>query len=259
MTLEEMVERARNLRRQGLFRVNHAGLLLKRMQCPSLFAERPLRALCEATAPPGTFNDLSIPLLVSTLDVARGTQVVWGLPGLRDVRVADAVYAAVAFPGLFPAGRVGNAACVDGAIIDNLPADAASHQADAVIAVDLGGPAWAPTSDGVPQGFFATYAHAAQLMMQTLQTRRLADWSGPPLLVIRPAVWHHESLSFPDVDELVAAGHRAASAALDEIGDALRGPGSVYPRDTVHASVDRETRRHHVGSSAPAPRWVSCC
>ena len=257
MSPREMAERAGKLRKQDLFRVNHMGMVLKRMRCPSLYSERPLRTLCEEIAPAGTFSDLRTPLLVSTVEVARGRQVVWGLPGLRDVKVADAVYASCAFPGLFPPGRVGGVACVDGATMDNLPAVVASHEADAVIAVDLGHANSAPTTDGMPQGFAAIYARAAQVMMHTLQTKQLADWAGPPLLLIRPAVWRHESLSFPDVAELVTAGYRAASAALDEIGDALLGPGGVYPQRLVQVTVNRDKCVGCTACVAHAPRFLA--
>jgi len=257
MSPREMAERARRLRRRDLFRIDHWGMVLKRMRCPSLYLERPIRELCEEVAPVGTFNDLQTPLLVSTVEVERGRQVVWGLPGLRDVRVADAVYASCAIPGFLPPGRVGGLACVDGAAMDNLPALVASRGADAVIAVDVGSINFAHTTDGIPQGFAATYTRATQVTMQALQTRQLADWAGPPLLLIRPAVWRYESLNFPDVEELITAGYRAASAALDEVGDSLRGPGGVYPQRLVHVTVDRDKCVGCTACVAHAPRFLA--
>jgi NTE family protein len=91
MSLDEMERRALSLRRRDLFRINHVGMLLERMRSPSIYLEEPLRALCMSAIPGVTFDELPVPLLVNTVDVERGTQVVWGLPGLRDVRVDDAV------------------------------------------------------------------------------------------------------------------------------------------------------------------------
>ena len=240
MNSHDLAERARGLRRQDLFRIDRWGMVRKRMRCPSLYLEGPIRGLCGGIVPTGTFNDLRTPLLVSTVEVEHGRQVVWGLPGLRDVKVADAVYASCAIPGLLPPGRVGELVCVDGAAMDNLPAVVASRGADAVIAVDVGSTNFAHTTGGIPQGFAATYVRATQVTMSTLQTRQLADWAGPPLLLIRPAVCHHRSLDFPEVEELIAAGYKAASAAFDEIGDSLLGPGGVYPQRLVRVTVDRE-------------------
>src|ERR671933_803789 len=77
--LRPLEERARTLRRRDLLRINHLGMLLERMRSPALYLEEPLRQLCSEIAPAGTFRDLPMPLLVNTVDIERGTQVVWGL------------------------------------------------------------------------------------------------------------------------------------------------------------------------------------
>ena len=48
-------------------------------------------------------------------------QVMWGLPGLLDARVADAVAASCALPGIFPPREINGRAYVDGAVVENLP------------------------------------------------------------------------------------------------------------------------------------------
>jgi NTE family protein len=42
---------------------------------------------------------------VNTVDIERGMQVIWGLRGLQNVSVRDAVYASCALPGYFPRPR----------------------------------------------------------------------------------------------------------------------------------------------------------
>src|SRR5919112_6423255 len=138
MSIDEMTRRANSLRRRDLFRINHVGMLLARMRCPSLYLEETLRALCDSVCPPGTFEDFPVPVLVNTVDLERGTLLVWGLPGLRDVSVRDAVYASCALPGFFPPGKVGDRMCVDGGTTDNLPVAIAAMGVDALIAVDVG-------------------------------------------------------------------------------------------------------------------------
>src|SRR5437762_10024574 len=93
MTPDDLARRAETLRRRDLFRINHFGMLMERMKSQSIYLEEPLRNLTNAIVPAGTFKDLSTELLVNTVDLERATQVVWGLPGLRDVQVRDAVYA----------------------------------------------------------------------------------------------------------------------------------------------------------------------
>mgnify|MGYP003578487969 CR=1 FL=1 len=106
MSTDEMARRASTLQRRDLFRMNHVEVLMSRMRARSIYLEEPLRALIESIIPDIGFEDLTTPLLVNTVDIALGTQVVWGLPGLRDVPVRDAVYASCALPFAFPPGRV---------------------------------------------------------------------------------------------------------------------------------------------------------
>jgi NTE family protein len=240
MSVGEMADRALSLRRRDLFRINHVGMLLERMHSASLYLEEPLRALCESVSPPGTFEDLDTPLLVNTVDVASGTRVVWGLPGLRDVPVVDAVYASCALPGFFPPGLVGGRRCIDGGTIDNLPVAIASLDMDAVIAVDVGSSELARRDDIATQGFATIYMRAATIMMHSLQERELAVWNGPPMLLLRPPVSHHDWFSFTNTAELIDAGYTAASRALDQLGDSLMNGVGVYPRRMVELSVDPE-------------------
>lgn len=239
MSIGDMADRALALRRRDLFRINHMGMLLERMHSPSLYLEEPLRLLCESVSPKGTFEELGTPLLVNTVDVAYGTRVVWGLPGLRDVPVLDAVYASCALPGFFPPGRVGGRHCIDGGTIDNLPAAIASLGMDAVIAVDVGTSELARRDDIAAQGFATIYMRAATIMMHALQQSALAEWQGPPMLLLRPQVSQHHWFSFANTAEIIEAGYLAASQTLDQLGDSLRTGHGIYPRRMVGVSVDR--------------------
>src|SRR5687768_7256259 len=185
---EELATRAEALKRKDLFRINHFGMLMDRMKSRSIYMEEPLRELCEAVVPEGTFNDLATPLLVNTVDIERATQVVWGLPGLRNVPVRDAVYASCALPGFFPPGEVDGRFCVDGGVVDNLPAHIAALGMDMVIAVDVGSSDLARNPGIGQQGFAAIYMRSATTMMHALQGYPLMHWNGPPMLLIRPKV-----------------------------------------------------------------------
>lgn len=238
MSVGEMADRALALRRRDLFRLNHMGMLLERMHSPSLYLEEPLRELCAGISPEGTFKDLRKPLLVNTVDVECGTRMVWGLPGLRDVPVVDAVYASCALPGFFPSGRVGGRTCIDGGTVDNLPVSIAALGMEAVIAVDVGTSELVRRSDIATQGFATIYMRAATVMMHALQHRELADWRGPPMLLLRPRVSQHHWFSFSHTAEIIEAGYIAASHAFDQIGDSLRTSSGVFPRRMVELAVD---------------------
>ncbi len=238
MALETMAERARHLRRKDLFRINHMGMLLDRMQSRSIYMEAPLRALCDHVVPEGTFEELRTPLLVTAVDIARGVEVVWGATGLRDVSVRDAVYASCALPGFFPPGMVGGRPCIDGGTTDNVPVGLASVGVDAVIAVDVG-IADVPSAEGIDQqGFASVYMRAATLMMHTLQSRRMERWHGPPMLLVRPPVSHISWFAFQHTSELIEHGYVSTCKALEEFDRVLSARGGVYPRQRVTVSVD---------------------
>ena len=239
MTTTELGRRAEALKRKDLFRINHFGMLMERMRSTSIYLEQPLRALCESVIPEGTFDEHNHSLLVNTVDLERGTQIVWGLPGLRDVSVRDAVYASCALPGFFPPGQVDGRVCVDGGVIDNLPTPVASLGMDMVIAVDVGSADLARVEGVAQTGFASIYMRSAMTMMHALQQFPLERWGGPPMLLIRPKVGR-DWLSFSNSAKHIREGYRAAARALEDFDLYLEQPGGIYPRKKVELTVDRE-------------------
>lgn len=239
MPTEEMARRAISLRRRDVFRLNHFGMLMERMRSPSIYLEEPLRELCRATAPPKRFSELPTTLLVNTVDLERGTQTVWGLPGLQDAYVMDAVYASCALPGYFPPGRVSGRACVDGGVIDNLPVEVAAVQADIVIAVDVGSNDLQPMNGVTELGFAAIYMRAASTMMRALQQAPLSHWSGPPMILMRPRVGD-EWMNFEITERNIDLGYEAAREALTGFDGYLEQAGGIYPRRRMTIDVRRD-------------------
>ena len=238
--VEDLRTRAEALRRRDLFRVNHFGMLLDRMSSPSIYLEEPLRTLCENAIPKGTFADLPKRLLVNTVDPDRGARVVWGLPGLEDVSVRDAVYASCALPGFFPPGHVGDRTCIDGGVVDNLPVSIAAHFADMIIAVDVGSSDASQEARADTQGFAIVYMRAATMMMHALQQFPLERWHGPPMVLIRPKVDDANWLSFTNTEANIEEGYRAAKRALERFESYWDNPSCVFPRRRVQIDVDRE-------------------
>ena len=240
MSVAEMSERARSLKRKDLFRLNRIAMVLERTRAPAIYQSAPLRDLCASVLRDVTFEDLDTTLLVNTVDLQRGSPVVWGLPGLRNVSVIDAVYASCALPGFYPPGDVGGRACVDGGVVDNLPTSVASQGMDAVIAVDTGSSYLVRKEDIARHGFTAIYMRAATTMMHALQLHPLERWSSPPMILIRPRVSHIGWFSFTHADELIEAGYAAAVEALAHLETAMTADGGIHPRRQIRVSVDRE-------------------
>lgn len=240
MSVEEMAQRAMALKRRDLFRINHLSMLMDRMRARAIYLEEPLRELVASVVPDVPFTALPQPLLVNTVDVEHGVQVVWGLPGLDSVNVRDAVYASCALPGYFPPGTVGNRYCIDGGAIDNLPVSIGSQGADLVIAVDVGSTDMSPMTNPASQGFASVYMRAATVMMHALQQLPLDHWSGPPMVLIRPKIGRGSWLDFTHTEANIDEGYRAAMKALEELDSCFEQPGGIFPRRRFRIDVDRD-------------------
>ena len=240
MSIAEMADRARALKRRDLFRLNRMGMLLERQHSPAIYLEQPLRDVVRAVSTEKRFDQLKTTLLVNTVDIERGSQVVWGLPGLRDISVADAVYASCALPGFYPPGVIRDRRFVDGGVIDNLPVSVASRGMDAVIAVDTGSTDLEPEDDIATAGFASIYMRAATTMMHALQLAPFQNWTRPPMILIRPKVTHIGWFSFSHTDELLEAGYQAAMDACSHYEECIAWGIGVFPRRPMQITVDRQ-------------------
>jgi NTE family protein len=240
MEVPEMVDRARALKRRDLFRLNRIGMLLERQHSPAIYLEEPLRNVVKAVAGEKRFDQLKRTLLVNTVDIQRGSQVVWGLPGLRNVSVADAVYASCALPGFYPPGVIDGKLCVDGGVLDNLPVSIAGRGMDAVIAVDTGSSDLEPENDILTAGFASIYVRAATTMMHALQLAPFANWTRPPMILIRPKVNHIGWFSFSHTEELLEAGYTAAMEACKHYEECIAWGIGVFPRRPMQITVNRD-------------------
>ena len=239
MDVTEMADRARALKRRDLFRLNRMGFLLERQHAPAIYLEEPLREVVKSVSTEKRFDQLKKTLLVNTVDISRGTQIVWGLPGLQHVSVADAVYASCALPGFYPPGLIDNRLCVDGGVIDNLPVTVAGRGMDAVIAVDTGSSDLEPENDIATAGFASIYMRAATTMMHALQLAPFGAWTRPPMILIRPKVNHIGWFSFSNTDELLEAGYTAALEACKHYEECIAWGIGVFPRRAMQITVDR--------------------
>ncbi len=241
MSVSRLRDMAIALRRKDVFVVAHADMAFKRMRSPALFRREPLDDLIHALIGPARFRDLDPPVVVNTVDVNSGMQVLWGLPGLDDVPVADAVFASCALPGYLPPREINGRFYVDGATINNLPVNVTrTLGGDLVVGVDVSA-SNALREDIQSEGFARVFARATEIAMQTMLERRLAEWSDPPLYYVNPRVEHISMFSFDHLREVVEEGYRAMSFALDRAPEwPAPGAAGVFPRRRVLVRVERE-------------------
>jgi NTE family protein len=166
-------------------------------------------------------------------------QVLWGLPGLLDTQVADAVVASCALPGIFPPRVINGRSYVDGAVVENLPVRlAASLGSGPILAVNVAATSIVRSSHETV-GFAATYARGLEIAMQTQIEGQLREWQGPPLILVQPRVEHISMFAFDRNEELLEAGYRAASQTLTNLGGQLDAvPQGMHPTRRLRVLVD---------------------
>ena len=240
-TLAEMEQFCLNLVRRDIFQIARADMALKRMRSPALYKAEPLEDVIRGFVGDATFAELPRTLMVNSVDINSGMQVYWGLPGLKDVPVADAVFGSCALPGFFPPREIDGRWFVDGAVVDNLPVRlAAARGADAVVAIDVGATS-VLRAEVQDTGFANISSRASEIVFQQAMEWHLAAWTAPPMLLVQPRVEHVPMFSFDHAQALIDEGFRAMSAALDQAGLQVRqATGGIYPRRTVEVKVIRE-------------------
>jgi NTE family protein len=240
-SIPEIEEVARSLRRHDVFSVAHGAVAAKRLRAPGIYKTEPLEALLRGLLGEITFRELSRRLIVASVDINSGSVFYWGLPGLEDVPVADAVLASCSLPGFFAPRELGQHFLVDGALADNLPVRLAAGQGvDGIVAVDVGSSS-VLRAEVQEDGFAAVFARATEIVFQQMLEARLSRWTRPAMLLVQPRVEHVPMFSFLNTRELIDEGYRATAAALDQAGDEVRrADGGVFPRREVELRVDRE-------------------
>ena len=162
-----------------------------------------------------TFDQLQIPFAAAAADILRDELVI-----LREGRLAPAVRASCAFPGVFTPVEYEDRVLVDGGLINNLPVAAVREMgADYVIAVDLSAPLVGPRKP--PANLMEMwFLSLATLIRNTHREASLAD------VVISPVVGEFNWVDLSQIPVLIERGHEAARRVLPRIlGDLNMEPG----------------------------------
>lgn len=177
----------------------------------------------DLVGPELSFDSLSIPTALVSVDLNSGREVIF-----REGNLADAVRATISLPGLFFPLERDDRILVDGGILNNLPVDVVKKLgADAVIAVDVlanfpidstGAPASGLPSkpSAVPQYLWDLY-RTQMIMVSTITRFRTRLF--PPDILIQPPIPSEIGvlLGFERIEEAIDAGQAACEAALPQI------------------------------------------
>jgi NTE family protein len=218
---EEVVERARALRRHDFVRLSAAAMLQGLFATALLHAE-PLRRTVARLVPATRFDQLDVPLTVTATDLETGELVCFG-DGGDDAPLLDALYAACALPVWLPPGEIGGRRLADGGLRGPLPLEVAARFAsDLVVAVDAG-----PGTDAVPRtGRLAPpplvriHNEATGALMSRATELELALWRATPgrprLVYLRPVAERGTTFAVQHLGRYAEAGYEEARRALAE-------------------------------------------
>lgn len=161
------------------------------------------------------FEDTIIPFAAVAADLETGDRVV-----LQEGRLAPAITASTAIPGVFSPVAMGDRYLIDGGILEKLPVDVVIEMgADAVLAIDTGAPLTRRIEtclDAILQSQRATSKH-----LTDLQLARAKAHLENRLVVLRPNVGWIKMFGFEHTREAIQAGVDVIRAHLDRIWDIL--------------------------------------
>ncbi len=180
-----------------------------------------------------TFADLPLPLALVAADLKLHQEVVF-----QEGSVALALRATISIPGIFMPIEINDRQLVDGGLLNNMPIDIAKRMgADVVIAVDIGLTSsegvgqWIGNRRWIPGGI----ANTLEVLDDSLYALRIVQQENklrqcPPDVLICPDLPKNVNsiLGYRKVEELVAAGERAAEEHLTEIKALLHPRGHWF-------------------------------
>jgi NTE family protein len=161
----------------------HRGALLK--------GEKFIRFLFESMEC-STFEELEIPLSVSTADYCTGTETVFSSGDLL-----SAVRASMAIPGIFTAVERDGKLLVDGGLVNPLPYNLLRKSCDFVIAVDVSG---SLEKEAKRPDFFDAVLGSFEIMQSALIAGQLRI--DPPDIYLRPDIRGIRMLDFNKAQQI---------------------------------------------------------
>lgn len=255
MSVEEMTEAACSVRRRDflpsawgfLRQVWKNSLGTGGEDCGGLLSIRNYHDFVQRVLPIDDFRKLTKPLFVNAVNIRSSANVFWGLPGLDDIPIHEAIVSSCSMPGIFPAREIKGERYVDGGVGDNLPISLAELRgASLIVAVTLGfRGAGSGVQGGRPRGLWGGFREiSAAIMRQSAIAIRdkieaSLHFCKTPLVLVEVDLSDHEMLDFSGIDRVIERGHRVAMETL-----------------RAHPAILRELHSREPGSH-PAPRPFS--
>jgi NTE family protein len=218
----ELAKVARALTKDDIVSINRRAVLFGGVREEAVFDGDHYRGWIGRNLPLKSFGDARFAVRVNAVSLVTGQERWFGTGIDTDTPVVDAVYASCAIPIYFPPLRLGGDVLVDGGVMDVLPIrHAALWATERIIAVDVGSEITPPSSDYFDRGMIAIHDRVLTLNLQQQRVRAMEDeWTGPPLLRIRPRIGHLGGWDFDRTQFFLEEGYRAAREALRSAAEA---------------------------------------
>lgn len=218
----ELAEIARALKKDDIVSINRRAVLFGGVREEAVFDGPHYLEYIRRNVPLKSFGDARIPIRVNAVSLVSGTERWFGTGVDEETPVADAIYGSCAIPIYFPPLKLNGDVLVDGGVMDVLPVKAAAEWArDRIIAIDVGSEIVPPAEGYFDHGMIAIHDRVLTLNLQEQRRRALEDeWTGPPLLTIRPRIGHLGGWVFDRTQYFLEEGYRATREALRKAAEA---------------------------------------
>lgn len=193
--------------------MNWRGLVRLRLRREGLLDASGLEHFLASQVGDLDFSQLRIPFAAVACDLITGSEVV-----LQEGRVATAVRASSAYPGIFLPVRDGGRVLVDGGVVNNVPTSVVrSLGADRVIAVDVSRPKGLGRQ---PRNLLHMILDSVTVMSRPRVTQALeaAD------VVVQPDLSDFSAVELERGPEMIRLGREAMEAALPQVMELLGRP-----------------------------------
>lgn len=196
------------------FRLNLLKFLIKGYRHASVYKGQHFLQFLKDHLPHRKFSELEKPFFCNALSLETGTMRYFGLPGLPETGLADAVYASSCLPGIFEPLELDGDHYIDGGMGESMCLGLAfARQPDLIIAVDLSMRDYHKRTAyraSLPHILFQTY----EIMGNALNEHNLHRHANRQMVMIKPDVLSVGVLGNPDVEDLVRVGEREAMEVL---------------------------------------------
>jgi NTE family protein len=186
----------------------------------SLMSTRSLRRFVATNIGDGLIEEQPIPIAIVTADLVTGEEVV-----LRRGSVSEALFAAMAVPGIYPPVRLGSRVLVDGGVLDPVPTGIAARMgAGIVIGVKLsGGPGTIQLDEIASEGDAHIPSVVGTILraIELVQTHVSRDLEQTSTVVVTPEIGAGTLRNFKSGRRFIEAGDAAIEQALPRLQAAV--------------------------------------